>query len=384
MIQDFFIPVSDEFLTDDFKQKDSIGSRLEQYTKDSGFPDLKDVRIALFDVREGRGNVLNLDTAIGADEVRRDFYKLFYGNWSVCIADLGSVLAGEIIKDTYYAVKKIVSYLCKKNIIPVIIGGSIDLVYANYRAYDELDQTVNLSVASPRFGFGELENELSAQSYLSKIILEEPNNLFNYSNIGYQTYYNSQEEISLMDSLSFEAYRLGSLKDVSVAEPMMRDADIVAIDLGVVKAQDAPANGNVNPNGLEGDVACALGRYAGISDKVTSFGIYEFNKYYDINNRTSKLVSQLIWYFVEGVSLRTNDYPYGSKKNYLKYIVPFEGKNIIFYQSDKSSRWWMQVEFLVEDKYNRHVLIPCSYEDYLNAIAQKLPERWYNVNKKLT
>jgi hypothetical protein len=43
--------------------------------------------------------------------------------------------------------------------------------------------------------------------YLTKII-DEPNNLFNYCNIGYQTYYNSQEEIDLIEKLFFDAYRL--------------------------------------------------------------------------------------------------------------------------------------------------------------------------------
>ncbi len=384
MIQDFFIPVSDEFLDPKYRVKDSIGDQLEMHTQEFGFPVLDNVQIVLFDVREGRGNISNIDTAIGADEVRKSFYSLFYGNWKVSMVDLGSILAGETIKDTYYAVQKTIAYLIKKEILPIVIGGSMDLVYANYKAYDNLDQTVNLSVASPKFSFGSIEDDLNANSYLSKIILEQPSNLFNYANIGYQTYYNAQEEISLIDSLNLEAFRLGELKDITLVEPIMRDADIVAIDLGVIKASEAPANVNSNPNGLNGETVCALSRYAGISDKVTSFGIYEFNRNCDINNVTNKLISQIIWYFVEGFSLRTNDYPYGSKENYLKYIVPFEKEMVKFYQSDKSSRWWMQVDLSVENKYRRHTLIPCSYDDYLNAVEQKMPEKWFNVNKKLT
>ena len=384
MIQDFFIPVSIDVLTDEFSAKGTLGAFVNKHTEEFGFPDLKGVNLAFLDVREGRVAVGNSDTAIGADEVRKEFYKLYCGNWNVSIVDLGSILQGETVSDTYYAVQETISFLVKENVLPIVIGGGIDLVYANYRAYDKLDQTVNLSVASHKFNFGDLEDSLNSNSYLSKIILEQPNNLFNYSNLGYQTYYNSQEEISLIDSLNLEAYRLGVLKDMSIVEPIMRDADIVAIDLGVIRANEAPANANVNPNGLYGDDICALSRYAGISDKVTSFGIYEFNKIYDINNRTSKLISQIIWYFVEGYSLRSNDYPFGSKDHYLKYFVPFEENMITFYQSDKSLRWWMQVDVSVQDKYSRHVLIPCSYEDYLNATEQRMPERWFNVNKKLT
>ena len=48
-------------------------------------------------------------------------------------------------------------------------------------------------------------------NYLHYIVMDKPNNLFNYSNIGFQTFFNSQEEIDLMDKLFFEAYRLGEV-----------------------------------------------------------------------------------------------------------------------------------------------------------------------------
>lgn len=384
MIQDFFIPVSDEFTSKTVFSKTSLGNSITKYSCQNGFPDLTGVNLAIFDVREGRGTLNNEETGIGADEIRKELYKLELGNWKVSIIDLGSVLAGDIIEDTYYALKETISFLVKKNILPIIVGGGMDLVYANYRAYDQLDQTVNLSVASPNLSFGNLHEGLNSKSFLSKIIIEEPNNLFNFSNLGYQTYYNSQEEIALIDALKFESYRVGALRDISIVEPVMRDADIVAVDLGVLRASEAPGNRNSNPNGLYGEDICAIARYAGISDKVSSFGVYEFNKIYDVNTTTSKMVSQIIWYFIEGYSLRTNDYPFGSKDNYLKYIVPFEGDLIRFHQSDKSLRWWMEVEIPTQNKFSRHVLIPCSYEDYLNAIEQKLPERWFNVNDKLT
>jgi len=383
MIQDFFIPVAKEFVVENGSSKDFFGDNVFKYTDKDVFPDLKDVSLAIFDVREGRFSVNNEETAIGADDIRKELYKLSLGNWNTSIVDLGSICQGQSVSDTYYAVQETISFLVKKNIVPVIIGGGKDLIYANYRGYNNLDQAVNLAVVSPEFSFGVAGDELKSNSYLSKIILEEPCNLFNYAHLGYQTYYNSQEEISLIENLNFEAYRIGSLKDITIAEPVMRDADIVAIDIGSVKSSIAPANGNANPNGLSGEEICAIARYAGISDKVTSFGLYEYNKIYDVNRQTSKLISQMIWYFVEGFSLRTNDYPYGSKDAYLKYLVPFEEEILTFYQSNKSKRWWVQVDVPTNNKYKRHVLVPCSYGDYTCAIAQKAPDRWFNVHKKL-
>jgi hypothetical protein len=70
---------------------------------------------------------------------------------------------------------------------------------------------VNLVAIDSKFDFG--KKMISYQlSYLTKIIIDEPNNLFNYCNVGYQTYYNSQEEIDLIEKLFFDAYRLGDFK----------------------------------------------------------------------------------------------------------------------------------------------------------------------------
>jgi arginase family enzyme len=46
------------------------------------------------------------------------------------IADLGDIPEGNSVEDTYFAVKKLVSELIKKKILPIIIGGSQDLTYA--------------------------------------------------------------------------------------------------------------------------------------------------------------------------------------------------------------------------------------------------------------
>ena len=113
---------------------------------------------------------------------------------------------------------------------------------------------------------------------MSKIIVEEPNNLFNFSNLGFQTYFNSQEEIDLIEKLYFEAYRLGEVSNnIAVAEPVFRDADLVSVDMHSVQSSYSGNFDVFNPNGFTGKEICALTRYAGISDKVTSFGIFNFN-----------------------------------------------------------------------------------------------------------
>ncbi|REH54526.1 arginase family enzyme [Tenacibaculum gallaicum] len=382
---DFFTPVEDSVAAHVVLQSSAVlGRNIQLHTVQGGFPDLTEVSIAVLGVKDDRGAIGNFGTGKELYEIRKHLYQLFPGNWHTRIADLGNIEKGNTLEDTYFAVKSSIAFLLKKNILPIIIGGGQDLTYANYRAYDELEQTVNLVAVDSRFDLGTLEDELSSRSYVSRIVMEQPNNLFNFSNIGYQTYFNSQEEIDLLDKLYFDAYRLGQVKDVTLVEPIMRDADVVSIDIGSVRQSEAPGNKNASPNGFYGEEVCAIARYAGISDKVTSFGIYEYNSKLDSNCQTANLIAQVIWYFIEGVNSRAKDYPFVTKESYQKFTVLLNDDDPInFYKSDKSGRWWMEINLISNNKHKRHALIPCNYRDYEQALQQKTPERWYKALQKL-
>ncbi|MGB0880756.1 MAG: formimidoylglutamase [Polaribacter sp.] len=385
MIQNFLTPVKEQVETHSVLQSSlTLGNKINIYTQQKGFPDLENVQIALFGVQEDRNSENNFGCGENLFFIRRKLYDLFLGKWHTTIADLGNVEKGNTVQDTYFATQEIITFLLKKNIIPIIIGGGQDITYINYRAYDSLDQTVNITAVDSRFDLGNLDDPLTSQSYLSKIIMQKPNNLFNYSNIGYQTYFNPQDEIKLLESLHFDAYRLGNTKDLEIVEPIFRDADIVSIDMGAVRQSEAPANNNTSPNGFYGEEICAISRYAGISDKVSSFGIYEYNSTLDNQHQTAHLIAQMIWYFIEGVNHRAKDYPFSTKENYQKFMVLFEDDDPInFYKSDKTGRWWMEINIISDNKYKRHALIPCTYQDYTDATNQIIPERWYKAMRKL-
>ena len=385
MNQDFLTPVEEAVLAHLALQPSlCLGNTIRVYSEEEGFPDLENVQIAIFGVQEDRNSEGNYGCGKNLHFIRTKLYQLFPGNWQTEIADLGNVLKGNSVTDTYYAVSEIISDLLKKNIIPIIIGGGQDITYINYRAYDSLEQTVNVTAVDSRFDLGDLDSELTSQSYLSKIIMQEPSNLFNYSNVGYQTYFNSQEEIILLDNLFFDTYRLGKAKELENIEPAFRNADIVSIDIGAVRQSEAPANNNASPNGFYGEEICAISRYAGISDKVSSFGIYEYNSQYDNNHQTANLIAQMIWYFIEGVNSRVKDYPFSGKENYQKFTVILEDDDpLVFYKSNKTGRWWIEINILSDNKYKRHALIPCTYKDYQEATKQIIPERWYNAMRKM-
>ncbi|KDN55788.1 arginase [Flavobacterium seoulense] len=376
---DFLEPI-DESLLRMLKSLSSqqLGSKVVFHTKED-FPDLDKVSIALVGVLENRGNDVVEDSG-DLSAFRQELYSMFPGNWATTIADLGDILPGNSKEDTYFAVRKVVSDLIKKKIIPIIIGGSQDLTYSMYRAYDELEQMVNLVAIDSKFDFGKEEEEMSSNSYLSKMIIDEPNNLFNFCNIGYQTYYNSQEEIDLIEKLFFDAYRLGEVSNnIAIAEPVFRDADFVSLDLNSVKSADSGNFVSFAPNGFNGKEICALARYAGISDKVSMFGIFNHHS----SRQESILMTQIIWYFIEGYHYRSKEYPFGSRENYIKYSVPIDEEMLVFYKSDKTDRWWIEIPFSNgNNKLKRNTLLPCSYEEYLAACNQELPERWWKAQRK--
>ena len=384
MSLDLLLPVEDIAVAHTALLSDlAFGNKIKIHTKNNGIPDLKEVQIAIIGVLEGRSAVDNFGTGKSLENIRKYLYQMFPGNWYVKVADLGNIPEGNQIEDTYFIVKELISILIKKNITPIIIGGSQDITYANYRAYDQLDQMVNIVSVDNKFDLGELEESITSYNYLHKIVLEKPNNLFNYSNIGFQTFFNSQEEIDLLDKLFFDSYRLGDISnDITQVEPILRDADIVSIDIGAIRKCDAPANNNAVPNGFYGDEICSISRYAGISRKVSSFGIYEYNAKYDEREQTAHLIAQMIWYFVEGYNLRIDEYPYESKSKYKKYIVLVENETLNFYKSNKSERWWMEVNYS-NNKIKKSTLIPCTYHDYLTANNQIIPERWLKTFRKL-
>ena len=381
----FLTPVDDLILSHmDLNSSLILGNRITIHSDSTSPPELDNVDIAIIGVSEYRNSNNSLGENFSLMEVRKTFYSLFPGNWSLNLVDLGDLKLGNSVSDTYLALESIVSGLLKNNIIPVIVGGSQDLTYANYRSYDFLQKTVNIVNVDSNFDLGDSSKPIKNNSYLGKIILDKPHNLFNYSTLGYQTYFNSQEEIDLMDKLYFEAYRLGELSNnIRYVEPVLRDANIVTLDLKSIRSSEVSSKQKFSPNGFSGKEICAISRYAGISNKVSSFGIYEYIPSVE-DEATEMLIAQILWYFIEGVNCRVMDSNFYNEDDFQKYTVLIDDQELVFLKSVKSSRWWVEIPFLQNsnNKLEEHSLLPCMHQDYVDASKGVIPERWYKAQKK--
>ncbi len=379
-----FIP----YKSDDQEIRHRLGDLVTCFTDADSFPAYESADLAIIGVKEERNSRGNEGCSEAPDFIRQALYELYRGDYKPSIVDLGNIKRGHAVEDTYFALASVVSELISCKTIPVILGGSQDLTFANYRAYESLGQVINILSIDSMFDLGNAEQEINSRSYLNKIILHQPNYLFNYTNVGYQSYLVDPESIKLMNKLYFDIYRVGKIRmNLDETEPLARNADLITVDLSAVRHSDAPGNSQASPNGFYGEEMCQIMRYAGLSDKLSSIGFYELNPGLDINNQTAKLTAQMIWYFIEGFYNRKDDHPYQDIRDYIKYTVSIKNHNdqLIFYKSKKSDRWWMDVPIKnnFKDVYERHHLVPCSYSDYEIACRDDIPDRWWQAYQKL-
>jgi arginase family enzyme len=382
----FLQPVSTSFKAEDYESF-QLGS-VTEFNPDFEDNELRETRLAVLGVPEGRGSIENQACSKAPHLIREYLYKLGKPTDHIKLYDFGNIEPGNSIEDTYYAVSGAVSQLIKNGYVVVILGGGQDLTYANYNAYGALEQTVDMVSVDSRFDLGDQNNRLGSDNFLSKIVAQQPNFLFNHTNIGYQTYFMDDHSIHIMEQLYFDCHRLGVVQqDIESVEPMVRNADMLSFDISAIRFSDAPGCANASPHGLYGEEACAISRYAGLSDKLSSIGFYEMNPELDQRGQSAHLVAQLVWHFAQGVCHRKKDYPVADKSEYTKYLVPLaDGENeIVFYKSNLSERWWMEVPYPSRGdiKYKRHAMIPCSYSEYLQATQDEMPDRWWKTFQKL-
>jgi len=378
---ELLVPVKKETLLDlTLLPKQILGKNISIHTQNNGLPELKGLTIALIGLHEHRNSFFH-NSSYNVNQFRKVFYELYPGNWNLSIADLGDLPNGEKVEDTYFAIKEIGVNLKQMNIIPVFIGGSHDLMFPLYEIFQNFKQLVNIVSVDRSFDFSQEDELISGRSYMSKIIMEKPNVLNNYTNIGFQSYYCAEQEKDLMGKLYFDSIRLGQvLNQPALAEPVFRDADVVSFDMKCLSwhAIADPLKGQ--PNGIDSRTICSLTRYAGISDRVSFLGFFEIPS----TPMTDQLLAQMIWYLIEGVQLRFDEYPVNTR-DFLKYSVTLSDQIMVFYKSDKSNRWWMELtnNSHLNNKTKSTTLLACTEKDYLDAMEDKIPERWYNAVKRI-
>ncbi|MHC2991802.1 formiminoglutamase [Pontibacter sp. HJ8] len=370
----FFEPLNEDIFALLDKPR-TLGAYIGRFT--GSFPDWRSADLAILGISERRGRGEEEQKGItAARAVRKKLYSLHKGTGRGHIVDLGNLRPGITLEDTYLRLKEIVEVLISHNTIPIIIGGSHDLEYGQYMGYEHLERVVNMVTVDSSVDMTEDPDAPANKKQLRQILMHEPNYLFSLGQIGYQSYLVDPEVMGTLEKLHFEAYRLGEVhRSIQEMEPVVRIADLLTFDISAIRHQDAPGYTPANTFGLTGEEACQLCWYAGLNDNMTSLGIYEYDPEQDVRELTATTIATMIWYFIEGFYHRKNETEFTSSK-FTKYAVAFneDPDRMVFYKSKNSEKWWLEVEALSGNKGSR--IVPCSYEDYLQAIKGEVPNRW--------
>jgi formiminoglutamase len=385
-LSDFLSPVSEEvFNTIQDSSPRSLVNVLDIHVKH--FPDLEDIQIAIIGVKEDRVHQSHAGSSLSPDEVRKQFYKLVKPKFDIHIADLGNIEAGNSLNDTLFALSNCVKLLLERKIVTIILGGTQDLAYAQYTAYQNRNQNLNMVCADAKIDLKQQDQAPINSNYLYKVITHQPNYLFNIVHLANQNYFVEQESLDSFEKMNFDVVRLGNVRSkIQDMEPLLRNADMMVMSMNSIRAADSPASVEANPNGFFGEEACQVIRYAGMSNELSSIGFYDMVATKDVDSRSAKLLSQMMWYFIDGFYHRKNDYPVADSNDYIIYRTTFKNSDyeIVFYKNRLTERWWMEVPYPKErSKHKGMFLVPCSYSDYQSAQNDEVPERWMKAFHKL-
>jgi formiminoglutamase len=368
---------------------DRLSARIEAHTAENGFPELgTGTDIVLIGVEEFRRTEAADPEKDGLKAVREHFYELADHFPNLGIADLGNIAPGHDPSDTDHALANSVASAIYNELLPIVIGGGHELSYAHFRGYQDLERTINIAVADALVDLGDPEAPLDDRSFLGHLLSHRPNFLFDLVHLASQRHYIPPELMEVLERMNFDIFRLGEMQGrVQEMEPLVRDVDLFSFDLSALKGSESPASSIAGPNGLYGEEACQMMRYAGMSDKLSSLGLYGYLSHLDRNGLSAGMVAQMLWYFIDGYASRTRDYPILNRKELKKFTVDLQesGHRLIFYKSRKSDRWWMEVPYPPDPavEHERTRLTPCSYSDYLTALENEIPDKWWRTYRKL-
>lgn len=336
-------------------------------------PDISLADIVLVGVNETRGSGIFDNTISAANAIRKQLYQLHYWHTDVAIADIGNIKTGATLNDSYAAVKTVLAELLRMNKTVVILGGSHDITLAQYFAYKELQQVVEATCIDATINL-KGENPLRSENFLLEMLTGEPNLVKHYNHIGFQSYFVHPRMLETMDKLRFDCYRVGAAREnLEEMEPVIRNTHLLSFDISAIKYSDSPASSE-SPNGFTGEDACILARFAGMSNKVNSFGIYGYLPQQDIKELSARQISQMLWYFIDGKSRSKQEAAIEDRDNFNEFYTSFTEVQSVFLQSKRTGRWWMQ---LPNKKF-----IPCSYKDYVHASQNEIPERWLRAQER--
>ena len=370
---DFLEPVNIAQLTNDEGFKDTqLGTHIAVY--DQIFPDLEKADIVLVGCGEMRGAGIEYTNTNAPNAIRLAFYNLYHWHTAVSVADIGNVKCGATLQDSYAVLRMVINELTAIGKKVVILGGSHDVTMAQYQSYVHENKIIDAVCVDARIDM-DMESVLPADNFLVELFTGMPNHLKHYNHIGFQSYFMHPQMLETIDKFRFDCYRLGKVKeDISEMEPAIRNSHLFSFDIAAIQHAHAPAN-HLSPNGFNGEEACTLTQYAGMSHTCNTIGIYGYMPEQDVHQMTAKQIAHMLWYIMDGVNRGKMEASLANRSAFNEFTMAFAEIQTVFLQSKRTGRWWMQL--------HDGEFVACSLKDYIHAGKNEIPERWMRAVERL-
>lgn len=370
-LADFLEPVNLAAITEDADLKEGqMGRSVILFEEE--WPDLTEADLIIASCDDLRGDGISGDLKAGSNSIRKEFYSLFYWHKNIRVADIGNIKSGAGISDTYAAIRTVAGEVNKAGKHFLLLGGSQDMTLALYEVFRVTERQVEVTGIDAFIDLS-IDNPIKSGNFLMEMLTGDPNHIRHYNHIGFQSYFVHPKMLETMDHLRFDCFRLGKVKEnIEEMEPVLRATELLSFDIASLGAAVYPDS--VSPNGFNGEEACTLMRFAGMSQLLKISGIFGYNRQKDKSGLLAKQIAQMIWYYIDGIQFGRNEAPMENKEMFIECHIAFAQVETTFIKSKKTGRWWMMMP---DGKY-----VPCSYSDFQQAGENEIPERWLRIQER--
>ncbi len=258
-------------------------------------------------------------SASGPDEIRRAFYKLT-STKSAAVTDVNLRLfdAGNVkkklkLEDALSKLEVVVASFLKYGYAPVVLGGSNDLSYADFRACDTVRERCGAINIDSHLDVREYSNGINSGTPYRMLIDEKILRGSDFVEYGIQEFSNSREHLTYVRAAKARVYSLAQIRSMRNSEAFMEacrevsrgpESIYVSFDIDSVRGSDAPGVSAPTPTGLTAEEILECAYLAGSEAKTAMIDICEFNPQFDIDGHTAKLAAMIVANFLSGMANR--------------------------------------------------------------------------------
>ncbi len=303
--------------------------------------------------------LIGLDQII-SDSIRKELYKTSFPFQNIALTDLGNIrnTSPEFI---IQALKQFDS----ENSNLLILGSNIDTFELQLKTMEQKISNI---------AFVEKSGDIFFNKNIQEQILNSPN-ISKAGLIAYQTHLLNPEKLNnkkFNNSIRLGKYR-NNYQDI---EPVLRNIDTLLFNMDSIRYSEVPGIKNTTPSGLTSEEACQIMKYTGLNNKYNIMNFIGYEPKYDFHSQGAMMISQLIWYYIEGVDQQVME-NISDRNSMISIVVDLSDYNLSlsFIQSKKTGRWWVEIPN-PEDNTSYH--IACSEDDYNKATRNELSNRIFN------